>query len=111
MVRDDYCGRTVALGVGELVLDERALLGVAPGRFVCGEPFGAPAVRDPAVEVGDPESRAVRARLARDPIEQKVGPQRRPDEVDVVDNDRVGVEQRNAVRGDSDADSRRGLGR
>ena len=52
---------------------------------------------DPAVEVGDPESRAVRARLARDPIEQKVGPQRRPDEVDVVDDDGVGIEQRNAV--------------
>ena len=37
--------------------------------------------------------------LTREPIEQKVGPQRRPDEVDVVDDDRAGVEQRDAVPG------------
>ena len=106
VVRDDYCGRTVALGVGELILDERVLLGVAPGRFVCGEPFRATAVRDPAVKVGDPESRAVRARLARDPIEQKVGPQRRPDEVvnDWIDEAvlallRLGIFERYPVTG------------
>ena len=37
--------------------------------------------------------------LTREPIEQEVGPQCRPDEVDVVDDDRVGVEQRDAVPG------------
>ena len=36
------------------------------------------------------------ARLVGDAIEQKVRPQRRADEVNVVDDDRVGVEQRDA---------------
>ena len=37
--------------------------------------------------------------LVGDALEQKVGPQRRADEVHVVDDDRVGVEQGDAVCG------------
>ena len=59
MVGDGHCGRAVALGVGEFVLDERALLGVAPGGLVRREPLGPSLLPDPAVEIRYAECRAM----------------------------------------------------
>ena len=67
---------------------------MAPDRFVRREPSGPLFVPDPTVEVRYATRRAMGARLVGDAIEQKVRPQRRADEVNVVDDDRVGVEQR-----------------
>ena len=93
---DDHRGCAIALGVGELVLDEGALLGVTPDRIVRRESSGPSLVPDPAVEIRYAKRRAMGARLVGDAIEQKVRPQRRADEVNVVDDDRVAVEQRDA---------------
>ena len=100
MVGDDHRREAVLAGLGELVLDEGAVLAMAPSALVrCEQPVGGVAVADGAGEVRrGPTHLVVCPGLAEGArLEPEVRPQRRADEPHVLDGDGAPVEEGDAV--------------